>query len=43
MTLLCVIGPSEHDMTFAVPGLYLLMCVIAVCANRIINPEVTVS
>ena len=30
-------------MTSAVPVLYLLMCVISVCANRIRNPEATVS
>ena len=27
----------------AVPVLYFIMCVIAVCANRIRNPEATVS
>ena len=30
-------------MSSAVPVLYLLMCVIAVCASRIRNPEATVS
>ena len=30
-------------MTSAVPVLSVLMCVIAVCANRIRNPEATVS